>query len=506
MSGRSKHDTHPGERRRLYDALHRHDPGYDGRLFIGVTSTGIYCRPVCPVQVPKLDNCTFHERPAVAEKAGFRPCLVCRPELAPGASGTGAVPVLARHALRRIEDGALNELSVDELAQEFGVSGRHLRRELTQAFGVSPIELAQTQRLLHAKQLLTETRLSITDVAFAAGFASLRRFNALFKNRYRLAPGALRRRSIPRPDGAASPGVAGALSFRVDYRPPFNWDAMLAFLAMRAIPGVELVTDNTYCRSVRIGAHTGWIAVRPWPNRRRQRPLHALSVAVSPSLQAVSVSVLMRVKALFDTRAAPVAIDRHLGRDPLLAPTIKRFRGMRVPGAFDGFELLLRAVLGQQVSVRGATTLAGRFAAAFGDAVETPWDGLDTGTPDAARIARVRVDRIARLGLPQKRAATIKAAARATVAGELQLAAGSDPAIACARLVALPGIGEWTANYVAMRALAAADALPAGDLGIKKALGLRHPKDIIRHAEAWRPYRAYGAMYAWLSLAGDGGG
>lgn len=490
------------EQQRLYRALQRHDPALDGQMFIGVTSTGIYCRPVCPVRVPKIENCTFHPRPAVAEKAGFRPCLVCRPELAPGEHGDNAVSRLARLALRRIEDGALNELSVDDLAAEFVVSARHLRRELTEAYGVSPVELAQTQRLLQAKQLLTETDMSITEVAFSAGFDSLRRFNSLFKARYRLAPTALRRASSVAARSRRRDAGEHELRFRIDYRPPFNWPALLNFLKARAIPGVEAVRDNAYLRTAQIGPHSGWLMVKPWPQGRGTRVIHALELTISDALQPVSAALITRIRNVFDTRADATTIDKHLGQHAILAALVKRYGGMRLPGAFDGFELLLRAILGQVISVKGATTLAGRMATAYGEAISTPWPELTHLTPGAERLARARLQRIARIGLPKKRAACIQAVARAARDGHLNLQPGSDPDLTCQQLVALPGIGEWTAAYVAMRALAWPDALPLGDLGIKKALNLTRAADIEAATEAWRPYRAYGAIYLWLSLGG----
>lgn len=502
MDDRASNCQTESERRALYSALNAHDTRFDGRIYIGVTSTGIYCRPVCPVRVPKFENCTFHTHAATAEKAGFRPCLVCRPELAPGDAKVDAVSKLARLALRRIEDGALNNVGVDELAAEFNVTARHLRRAVGTAFGVTPVELAQTQRLLHAKQLLTETDLSVTDVAFTAGFASLRRFNALFKARYRLAPRALRRQSADLNTLPIAFDDTDTLSFRIDYRPPLNWQALLAFLGERAIPGVEAACDGTYVRTAQIGEHRGWVAVSPFLQKKRARPLHALKLTLSESLQPGCVALITRMKTVFDTRANAAEIDRHLGRDPLLAAAVTTHAGMRLPGAFDGFELLLRAILGQQVSVKGATTLAGRMATAFGQPVATPWPMLGHLSPDPARIARASVDRIAGIGLPRKRAETIRYAAKATQSGELMLAPGSDPDVVREQLIAIPGIGEWTASYVAMRALAWPDALPLGDLGIKKALGLTRAADITARTEAWRPWRAYGAIYLWLSLGG----
>ncbi|MGR8920986.1 MAG: bifunctional transcriptional activator/DNA repair enzyme AdaA, partial [Gammaproteobacteria bacterium] len=412
------------ERRVLYDAVASHDVRFDGRVFVGVRTTGIYCRPVCSARLPKFDNCSFYTNAAAAEKAGFRPCLLCRPELAPGDARVDATSRLARLALRRIEDGALNESGVDALAAEFGVSARHLRRVVGEEFGVTPVELAQTQRLLAAKQLLTETDLSVTDVAFSAGFDSLRRFNALFKARYRLAPGALRRTS--RRKGPAPRAHAdGTLVFRLDYRPPFNWRAMADFLGARAIPGVEGRVGDAWARTVCIGEHAGIVSVAPAPRRGARR--ETLGVTLSESLRPVCVTVLARVKTVFDLRANSAEIDRALGRDALLRTTVKRHAGMRLPGAFDGFELALRAVLGQQVSVRGATTLAGRMAAAFGEPAVTAVPGLTRLTPTAARVADASVSDIAAIGMPRKRAETIRHVARAVADGDVVLAAGADP-------------------------------------------------------------------------------
>ncbi|MDA0821353.1 MAG: helix-turn-helix domain-containing protein [Proteobacteria bacterium] len=500
LSQQTDHD-----RRTFYDIVSSHDPRFDGCIFVGVKSTGVYCRPVCSVRMPKFANCTFYGHAAGAEKAGFRPCLICRPELAPGDAKVDAVTKLARLALRRIEDGALNDRSVDDLAREFKVCGRHMRRAVHKEFGITPVELAQTQRLLHAKQLLTETDMSVTDVAFTAGFASVRRFNALFKSRYRLVPTALRRKStdrslLPITDSEPLPGIT---SFRIDYRPPYNWDTLLAFLGARAIPGVEAVRDGVYLRTVRIGPQAGWIAVAPFVSAKRSKPIHALQLRMSESLQGVCVQVLTKVKTVFDTRANADDIDAHLSRDPLLKQVVGEYAGMRLPGAFDGFELLLRAILGQQVSVKGATTLAGRMAREFGDPITTPWPELTHLSPDVGRIGRANIDRITQIGMPGKRAETIRCVARAMHAGELVLAPGTDPDVARDALIAFPGIGEWTASYVAMRALAWPDALPLGDLGIKKALNLTRAVDILARTEAWRPWRAYAAIYLWLSLSGD---
>jgi AraC family transcriptional regulator of adaptative response / DNA-3-methyladenine glycosylase II len=492
------------QRRLLYQAASSNDPRFDGRVFVGVKTTRIYCRPVCTARMPKFENCTFYGHAAGAEKDGFRPCLVCRPELAPGDAKIDAASTLARLALRRIEDGALNEISVEQLAGEFNVCARHMHRVMDKEFGVTPLELAQTQRLLHAKQLLTETDMSISDVAFTVGFDSWRRFDVLFKSRYRLVPRALRRKLsdisvLPQTSGG---DIGDTLSFRVDYRPPFNWECLLRFLGARAIPGVEAVREGVYLRTVEIGDHVGWIAVTSYRVSKRVRPVNALKVTLSDTLQPVCVQVLSRVKSVFDTRANAGEIDRHLAADPLLRGSVAAHAGMRLPGAFDGFELLLRAILGQQVSVKGATTLAGRMAKVFGKSISTPWDELTHLSPDVGRIAEAPVSTIAQIGMPGKRAETIRLVAGAVHAGDLVLAPGADPDVIGEQLIAFPGIGEWTASYVAMRALAWPDALPLGDLGIKKALGLTRKAAILERTETWRPWRAYAAIYLWLSLSG----
>jgi len=489
-------------RRALYRAACRNDTRSDGRLFIAVRTTGIYCRPVCRVKMPKFENCTFYTHAAQAEQAGFRPCLLCRPELAPGDPHVDAESTLARLALRRIEDGALNGNDLDALAREFGVCARRLHGEMITEFGVSPIEFAGTQRLLHAKKLLTETTMSTADVAFAAGFDNARHFVALFNSRYRLAPGAFRRRLTAPECAPEAYGAAEPLAFRIDYRPPLNWATLLAFLGARAIPGVEAVVGDAYVRTVGIGQHRGWIAISPYPQTSGRRPHHALRLTLSKSLTPVCIEVITKVKTVFDVRADPITIEAQLSQDPLLARAIVRDSGMRLPGAFDGFELLLRAILGQQVSVKGATTLAGRMARAFGEPISTPWPALTHLSPDVGRIAEASVDDIAPIGMPGKRAATIREVARAVREGELTLAPGADPEVVRAALIAVPGIGEWTASYVAMRALAWPDAMPDGDLGIRKALDLKSSKAILERTEAWRPWRAYGAIYLWLGLSG----
>lgn len=473
-----------------YRSLNARDSRFDGQFYVGVTSTGIYCRPICPTRVPRRDNCRFFGNAASAEREGFRPCLRCRPELAPGKAPMDAVGRVAAAAVARIEAGALNEAGFEALAGEMGLSSRQLRRSIEREYGVAPVELAQTRRLLLAKQLLTETQIKIADVAFASGFSSLRRFNHLFRSRYRLSPSALRRKQ---------PAASGAdvVTLRLAYRPPLDWPALLGFLVGRGAAGVECADGERYLRAVRIGACAGWIAAAPLPGEA------ALRVDVATTLLPVLTPLLARLRRLFDLDANPQAIAEHLSVDSRLGTLLQRRPGLRVPGAFDGFELALRAVLGQQVSVKAATTVFGRFARSYGEALQTPFPGLLYTGPRAALIADATLEQVAALGLPRSRALTVRSLARAVSEGSIRLEPGVDPVRTAEALKELPGIGDWTAQYVAMRALRDPDAYPAADLGIYRALGVSKPRDTLAAAEAWRPWRAYAVLHLWL---GHGGG
>lgn len=464
-----------------YRALATHDARFDGRFFVGVSSTGIYCRPVCRAKLPSAKNCTFYPNAASAERAGFRPCLRCRPELAPGRSRVDAESRLAARAASRIEDGVLEQKSVAELAADLHTSDRHLRRVILEAFGVSPVEMAQTGRLLLAKRLLTDTGLPITEIAFAAGFGSVRRFNALFQERYRLNPTTLRKNR----EGGRSLEV---LRYELPFQPPFAWPALLEFVAGRTVRGVETRDGSVYRRTVRMKDKIGVVSVGLATER------DALVVELSPSLAGVMVPVLARVKRLFDLDADPVAIAARLGELAEDCP------GLRVPGAFDPFEMTIRAILGQQVSVKAATTLAGRFAAAFGTPIETPFTELTHLFPTPERVTEETVDGVAALGIVGARAKSILSLANAVAAGDVSLQPGGDIEETTAKLKSLPGIGEWTAQYVAMRALGDPDAFPHTDLGLYKALGTTSPKAVLERAEAWRPWRAYAVMHLWRSL------
>lgn len=480
----------PLDRAACYRALAAKDARFDGVFFTGVKTTGIYCRPVCAVKTPRESSCQFFGSAAAAEAAGFRPCLRCRPELAPYALQQN----LAHAVWQRIAGGALNDGDVERLAREVGLSSRQLRRVLLQHFGVTPIELAQTQRLLFAKKLLQETSLPMAEIAYAAGFGSVRRFNASFSQRYGVAPTTIRRATVP-----VAAAESAALKLRLAYRPPYQWQRIVAYLAGRAIPGVEAVlTENgqdAYVRSVRIGQTQGWLRVT------HRAPRAQLEVEVAAALTPVLMPLLARVRAQFDLDANPGVIDAHLCGDPLLANRIAHWPGLRVPGAFDAFELAVRAVLGQQVSVAGATTLSGRLVARFGDPVVTPFAQVARHFPLADALAEAE-EGIAAIGLPRTRAQTIAALARFAAQGGLQLRPGIGLDEAVERLKSVRGIGDWTAHYVALRALRFPDAFPAGDLGLQKAAaegGERlTEKQLTARAAAWSPWRGYAALALWM--------
>jgi AraC family transcriptional regulator of adaptative response / DNA-3-methyladenine glycosylase II len=465
-------------------ALRTRDRRFDGRLFAAVVTTGIYCRPICPVRPAKRENLRFFSSAAAAEAQGYRPCLRCRPERAPGFAGVDAISRLVGAAIAGIEEHALSSAKVSELAGSLGVSDRHLRRATHAELGVSPIELAQTQRLLLAKRLLAETSLSQTQIAFASGFGSVRRFNALVKSRYGLCPRALRERGVR---------TAG-LHCQLEFRPPLAWPQLLAYLGARAIPSIELVDSSCYRRTVSIAGHEGWIAVSLADSGC------ALDLELSPSLIPVIGAVVVRVKRLFDLGAEPDAVRAHLESDPILADAVRRVPGLRVPGAFDGFEIAVRAILGQQVSVRAATTLAGRWAQGFGEPIATPYADLNRLSPTASRVAAATAGQIAALGMVATRARAIVDLA-ALVASD-QLSLGYAPRIedSIEALQRIPGVGAWTAQYIAMRALQWPDAFPSADLVLRKAASLSEPQ-LRARAAAWRPWRAYAAHYLW-SMAG----
>ena len=487
--------------RACYSALETRDARFDGRLFVGVTSTGIYCRPICPARTPRFENCRFFPSAAAAREAGFRPCLRCRPETAPDlASWRGTSNTVSR-ALALIAEGALDggEAGVDALAERLGLGGRQLRRLFRQHLGASPVAVAQTRRVLFAKQLIQETRMPMVEVALASGFGSLRRFNETFHDLFRRPPSALRR--LRSADARRSSTADAGVTLRLRYRPPYDWPAMLAHLAARAIDGVEEVTNETYRRTVSHDGMLGTVEVRHEPKRR--------NLAVLIRFPAVSAlpAIVARVRRVFDVGADIETIGTHLSRDPLLAPLVARRPGLRAPGGWDGFELAVRAVLGQQVSIVAARRLAGRLVVLCGEALPDQ-DGLLPGLsrvfPSPQRVAGADLDA---LGMPAARRAAIKALAAAAIADPYLFRPFGTVEEAIARLRAIRGVGEWTAQYIALRALREPDAFPASDVGLLRgastAGGTRPTAaDLLQRAEPWRPWRAYAAQHLWAADAG----
>ncbi|MEN3941110.1 AlkA N-terminal domain-containing protein [Prosthecobacter sp. SYSU 5D2] len=469
-----------------YAALQGRDARFDGVFFTAVKTTGIYCRPVCPARTPAFSSCAFYPTASAAEVAGFRPCLRCRPELAPGCQGGS----LAEAVLHRLQERAVEGIRLEDLEHELGLSSRQVRRLLQSAFGVTPLQVIQTQRLLMAKQLLQETAQPVSEIALAAGFRSLRAFNALFKERYHLAPSACRKQN-------SKPKNEDGIRLRLSYRAPLAWDTLMEYFRSRLVPGVEEIEGREYRRTVALGSACGWMRV--WPQENED----VLVVEVSPALTRQLGAVQSRVRRMFDLDARPDAILSVLGDDPLLAPVFRRCPGLRVGGAWDTFELAVRAVLGQQITVTAATTLSGRLAARTGALIETPFNNLHrlAITPEA--LEKLTVDDLCSLGLVKARALALLHLAVTARAGGLDFPPGLDHEAAVARLVALPGIGPWTAHYIAMRALRFPDAFPAADLGLRKAIGqgeMVSTSVAESRSAAWRPWRAYAAAALWKSL------
>jgi AraC family transcriptional regulator of adaptative response / DNA-3-methyladenine glycosylase II len=486
-----------------YSALAARDPRFDGVFFVGVSTTGIYCRPICTAKVPGRDRCTFYGTAAAAERAGFRACFRCRPERAPGSSSVDSVSRVVNAAMRRIEAGALDEGSIDDLAKELGVTGRHLRRSMRSELGVSPTEVAEARRLALARQLLVETALPMAEVAFASGFGSVRRFNTLVRERCGRSPTDLRGKRPTLPNRAArTDSAVETIRLLLDYRPPFDWTALLAFFRARATPGVEHVEGETYRRTIRVGEHRGWVSISPALGRS------ALQAEVSLTLTPALVPLVARLRRLFDLDAHPHVVAEHLQKDPTLAPHVKARPGLRIPGAVDGFEVATRAILGQQVSVAAARTLHGRLVAAYGEPVATPHPELTHTLPEPAALARAGETDLKKLGILASRARSLIGLAEAVVDGRISLEPGGEPSEFVKAITALPGIGPWTAHYVALRALGWPDAFPEADLGLLRALfrngAKASPRALLEKAEKWRPWRAYAALHLWAAdSAGD---
>lgn len=470
-------------------AMLARDARYDGLFFTCVKTTRVYCRPICPAGPPRPENCTFLATAAAAQEAGFRPCLRCRPESSPDLGAWRGVSATVSRAMSLIEDGALDNDDVAGFAERLGIGDRQLRRLFRQHIGASPITVAQTRRVLLAQQLIYQTTLSMTEVALASGFGSVRRFNETFQQLFRRPPGELRR------GAAASPGI----TLLLPYRPPYDWAGMIGFLRVRAIPGLEVVDAQTYSRVIELDGEAGSIEVTNVPGRS------SLRVAVHfPRLKSLP-KIIARVRRIFDLGADPVAISRALADDPALAPMVAARPGLRVPGAWDGLEIAIRAVLGQQISVSAATRLAGKLVATMGlnvgDRIGSP--GLTHAFPAPDQIT---FDRVVALGMPRVRAATIASLAMAARADPTMFNARHDLEDTVARLRLLPGIGEWTAQYVAMRVLRESDAFLAADVALQRILAIdgRRPnaRELLERAERWRPWRAYAVLHIWTAEAG----
>ncbi|MBQ9250364.1 MAG: helix-turn-helix domain-containing protein [Oscillospiraceae bacterium] len=463
------------EQKTYYGALCSHDGRFDGKFFVGVRSTGIYCRPVCRVRTPKEENCTFFLSAAEAEAAGFRPCLKCRPELAPGSSTLESSSDLAKAAAREIEASCGNEESLAQLAARLGCTDRHLRRVFEAEFRVTPLQYRQTCRLLLAKKLLTDTQLSVLDVAMASGFGSLRRFNTVFEREYKLTPSAVHKQV------AGQRKSADSFTVEVGYRPPYCWQEMLRFLDARAIPGVETVRDDAYYRTVRIKDHTGWIVIR------QHEAKNTLAVTVSASLLRVLPQVLAKIRRLFDTDSEPQTIADTLKDMRQIHETLP-ICGLRVPGCFDAFETCVRAILGQQITVKAATTLAGRIVQALGTPMETGIEGLTHSFPVSGEMLESGAEALGELGVIRGRGEAILELAELFRQGE---------AVTRNKLLAIKGVGPWTADYIAMRVLGDTDAFLSTDYGVKTALAPRTRKEMTTLAEGWRPWRSYAVMNLW---------
>jgi AraC family transcriptional regulator, regulatory protein of adaptative response / DNA-3-methyladenine glycosylase II len=485
-------------------AMASRDRRFEGRFFVAVRTTKIYCRPGCPAPIPLRKNVTFFQCAAAAEEAGYRPCSKCRPDASPDTSAWLGTSATVRRALRLIADEGLGDEGVDALAERLGMGSRHLRRLFSAHVGASPLAVANTRRLHFARRLLDETRLPVSEVAFASGFASVRRFNDAVRLTYRKTPTELRRKS-PSPTPIAEEHQS--LSLRVPFSPPYDFEGLLRFLRARAVPGVESVSTLAYRRTFAAAAGSGILEVRLGQSEKDRRSSSKgagwleLSLWGAPSHELFTI--VERVRRVFDVAVDPRAIGSHLAKDASLRPLVRARPGLRVAGAWDGFEIAVRAVLGQQISVASATTLAGRLAARFG----RPLPELDRACasdtsltrlfPTAEVLADARVEVI---GLPGARASAVRALASAVAEGKLTLGPGADVEKSHETLLEIPGVGPWTASYVAMRALREPDAFPASDLVLRRAIvpgRTLSANEVDRRAEVWRPWRAYAAMHLW---------
>lgn len=469
------------------DARQSRDARFDGRFFVGVLTTGIYCRPVCRVRMPKKENVQLYPSAAAAAAAGFRPCLRCRPESSPGTPAWSGSSWKVSRALQLIDQGFLDDSSVNALAGQIDVGPRQLSRLFQQHLGASPVEVAQTRRLHFAKKLLDETGMSLVDICFAAGFGSVRRFNAVFVSTYGRSPKQLREKARVKIDTGA-PGI----TLRLQYRPPFDWRTLLAFLAYRAIPGVEQVTATTYARTLRLEGEVGDFEAS------FRADTNAVDVRINFSESRHLFHIVDRVRSLFDLRADSAQIDAFLAQDELLQPIVAKNAGLRVPGCWDGFEVAVRAILGQQVTVKAASTLVARLAARYGEPYNGTNPALTHVFPDVSTLSVAAMDN---MGIVGQRIAAIQAVAQAIATEALAIHRAVETTQFVARICRIKGIGEWTAHYIAMRALGDPNAFPHSDLILRRAAAAPGSeltaKQLLTRAEAWQPWRAYAVMLLW---------
>lgn len=470
-----------------YLAIRSHDSRFDGRFFFAVNSTGIYCRPICTSKAPKLENCLFFPNATAAEAAGFRPCLRCRPELISGNASIDPVTCLVQRALSFIEDGFLDDARLNELAKELQISDRHLRRIFQAELGVTPIKFAQTQRLLLAKRLLTDTGLPITEVAFAAGFHSLRRFNVLFKKHYGLNPTNFRQTITVQK-------LADSLIFELHYQPPLDWKLLLEFISAHSISKCEEINNGVYRRVVRIyhgnQCHTGWFSVKLLPN------LCVLQVTLDIKLIRVILPAIKRIKLLFDLTCHPNAIGEVLGSLPL--PN----SGLRVPGAFDGFEIAIQTILSQQIAAKTIRTAIEQFVTYFGEPQSTPFTALTHAFPSPERIARTPIEEISSLGIASFHSKAIISLAQAIVSKRLVLSSDADVSRTLEQLRSILPVDECSIQYIVMRSLSWPDAFPISAKTLKQTLGVRSSVKAQEYIKIWQPWRSYAAMYLWSKLQG----
>jgi AraC family transcriptional regulator of adaptative response / DNA-3-methyladenine glycosylase II len=505
-----------------YRAIASRDPRFDGRFFTGVRTTGIYCRPICPARTPKRENVTFFACAAAAEEAGFRPCRRCRPDTAPGTPEWNGTSASVSRGLRLIQQGALDEADVSMLAERLGMGERHLSRLFGEHLGASPVTVAQTRRTHFARKLIEETDLSMAEIAFASGFGSVRRFNALIRDRFGFTPTELRRtrrkgttrdaahgpkesrssrNTARRPNASCTSRDGDRLALRLSYRPPFDWDGILAFQAKRLIPGVEQIRDHGYERTFAMGETTGRLRVTHAPEER------ALLLTVSSIPPRKLLWLVETTRHVFDLHADPMCVTRHFDSDPMLGPFIGLAPGLRVPGAWDGFELAVRAILGQQITVRAATTLAHRLVARLGNPLEKSGE-----TPSVSELHMLfpRPEIVANadlsgLGIPGSRIAAIQSLARAVADERLTLDPAAPADETRRRLLEIPGIGAWTVEYIMMRAVRDPDAFPAGDIVLRRICSTGSAplseKQLMKRAEPWRPWRAYSVLHLWRAAS-----